>query len=165
MPADNYTWKDTVPSIVAGGFFLAQMIYGGFFLDHPRIDLIKYFGIGIFILSAFFGMGTIFIFKKKGGVKKGESFINTTKIVDTGIYSIVRHPQYSAFNCWATAAMLLFQDIIVILFGIPVIVLTYYDMMREDKVNIKKFGIKYEEYMKKVPRANFVWGIIKLILR
>jgi len=165
MPNEDFTWKDTVPSVLAGGFFIAQMIYGGFFLDHPRIDIIKYLGIFVFILSGIFGMAPVFIFKKKGGVEKGKSYVYTTKIVDTGLYSIVRHPQYSAFYLWAIGAILLFQDLIVTIFGIPVILLTYYDMMRADKVNIKKFGKTYEEYMKKVPRANFIYGMIKKIIR
>lgn len=49
--------------------------------------------------------------------------------------------------------------------GIAVIILTYYDMMREDKRNISKFGKTYKEYMKKVPRANFLYEILKAILR
>ena len=83
----------------------------------------------------------------------------------TGIYSIMRHPQYSAFFLWAIGAMLLFQNWVVVLLGLPVIVLTYLDMIREDKRNIEKFGKPYEEYMKKVPRANFVVGIVRLITK
>ena len=165
MPNEDFTWKDTVPSVLAGGFFIAQMIYGGFFLDHPRIDIIKYLGIFVFILSGIFGMAPVFIFPKEGGVKKGKSFVHTTKIVDKGIYSIVRHPQYSAFIFWAFAAMFLFQNLVVVFLGLPVIFLTYYDMMREDKKNIKKFGDAYKDYMKRVPRANFFFGLIRLIFK
>ena len=165
MPHEDFTWKDYVPSVAVGIFFLAQMIYGGFFLDHPRIDIIKYLGVGVFILSGIFGMAPVIIFPRKGGVEKGKSFVYTKKIVTTGIYSIIRHPQYSAFILWAIAAMLLFQDLIVIILGIPIILLTYLDMMREDKRLIKKFGKDYEDYMKRVPRANFILGLIYLAFR
>jgi protein-S-isoprenylcysteine O-methyltransferase Ste14 len=103
----------------------------------------------------------VFEFRKKGGVQKGQSYIHTTKVVDTGIYSIVRHPQYVTFMLWAFSGMLLFQHWIVILLGVPVIPLTYIDLIREDKTCIERFGDNYKAYMKKVPRANFLLGIIR----
>ena len=106
-----------------------------------------------------------FEFRKKGEVKKGKSYIHTTKLVDNGIYSIVRHPQYVTFMLWAIAGMLLFQHWIVILLGIPVILLTYIDLIRADKDSIKKFGDDYKQYMQKVPRANFIIGIIRHLRR
>lgn len=47
--------------------------------------------------------------------------------------------------------------------GIPVIPLTYFDLINADKNAIKKFGDNYRTYMKKVPRANFLLGFIKVI--
>ena len=82
-------------------------------------------------------------------------------VVDTGIYSIVRHPQYITFIFWAIAGMLLFQHWIVIILGIPVIPLTYIDLIKADKDGIKKFGNDYKEYMKRVPRVNFFLVIIR----
>jgi protein-S-isoprenylcysteine O-methyltransferase Ste14 len=102
-------------------------------------------------------------FRKKGGVSKGQSYIHTTKLVDTGIYSVVRHPQYVTFMMWAIAGMLLFQHWIIILLGVPVFPLTYIDLIKADKDAIEKFGDGYKAYMKKVPRANFMLGLLRLI--
>jgi protein-S-isoprenylcysteine O-methyltransferase Ste14 len=165
MPDKHFSWKDAIPSIIAGIFFIAQIFYGFFYANTTRNIIIAYLGIGCFLVSGVFGMAPVFVFPKKGGVEKGKSFIHTTKIVDTGIYAIVRHPQYSAFFLWTIGAMCLFQDSIVILLGVPVIFLTYIDMVREDRVNKIKFGKSYEEYMKKVPRANFILGIIRIARR
>jgi protein-S-isoprenylcysteine O-methyltransferase Ste14 len=41
----------------------------------------------------------------------------------------------------------------------------YISMFYADKLLIVKFGKDYEDYMKKVPRANFIWGIIKYLRR
>ena len=49
--------------------------------------------------------------------------------------------------------------------GIPVIPLTYIDLIKADKDAIEKFGDDYKQYMQKVPRANFLLGIIRLIKR
>jgi len=165
MSNRNFSWKDAAPSIIAFLFFISQIIYGFFYTENTRLEIVEYIGVVVFILSGLFGMAPVLAFPTKGGVKKGKSFIHTTKIVDTGIYSIMRHPQYSAFFLWAIGAMLLFQNWVVVLLGIPVIVLTYLDMIREDKRNIEKFGKPYKEYMKKVPRANFVVGIIRVLIK
>jgi protein-S-isoprenylcysteine O-methyltransferase Ste14 len=53
----------------------------------------------------------------------------------------------------------------VIILGIAIIPLTYIDLFKADKDGIKKFGDDYKEYMKKVPRANFLLGIILLLRR
>jgi protein-S-isoprenylcysteine O-methyltransferase Ste14 len=82
---------------------------------------------------------------------------------DTGIYSIVRHPQYVTFILWAIAGVLLFQHWIIVLLGIPIFPLIYIDLIRADKDAIEKFGDDYKAYMKKVPRANFLLGIIRLL--
>jgi protein-S-isoprenylcysteine O-methyltransferase Ste14 len=59
--------------------------------------------------------------------------------------------------------MFLFQHWITIAIGIPIIPLTYMDLINADKEGIKKFGEDYKEYIKRVPRANFLWGIFLLI--
>jgi len=163
MPDKNFSYKDALPSVIAGLFFIFQIIYGFFYAENLVNQIISYVGVGVFILSGVFGMAPVIVFPRKGGVRSGKSFVHTTKLVDTGIYSIIRHPQYSSFYLWAIAAMLLFQNIYVILLGIPVIILTYFDMMRADLKNIKKFGDSYKTYMKKVPRANFLLGLIRAL--
>jgi protein-S-isoprenylcysteine O-methyltransferase Ste14 len=43
--------------------------------------------------------------------------------------------------------------------------LTYIDLIRADKACAERFGDDYKAYMKKVPRANFLLGIIRLLQR
>jgi protein-S-isoprenylcysteine O-methyltransferase Ste14 len=158
---------DILPSTISTILFLSQIIIGIYLLSYiSQIKIVAYTGVGLYIFSGLiFGMLPTFEFRKKGGVEKGKSYIHTTKLVDTGIYSIVRHPQYITFILFAIAGMLLFQHWIVIFLGIPVIPLLYIDLVRADNQLIKKFGKDYEKYMKKVPRANFVLGLFRLLYR
>ncbi len=39
-------------------------------------------------------MAPIVMFPRHGGVPKGHRFVETTRLVDRGIYGVVRHPQY-----------------------------------------------------------------------
>jgi protein-S-isoprenylcysteine O-methyltransferase Ste14 len=152
-----------VPATLATSLFIAQIIVGIYLLSGvSQNEILAYTGIGLYCFSGLvFGLLPVFEFRKKGGVKKGQSYIHTTKLVDTGIYSVVRHPQYVTYIMWAFSGMLLFQHWIVILIGVPVIPLTYIDLIKADKACTERFGDDYKAYMKKVPRANFLLGIIR----
>ena len=167
MTKKSFSWIDVIPITFISLLFILQIIGGIYLLSVvSQIEIVAYVGVGLFVFSGWvFGMLPVIEFRKKGGVKKGKSYIQTTKLVDTGIYSIVRHPQFVTFILFAIAGMLLFQHWIVILLGIPIIPLTYIDLIRADKRLIEKFGDDYKQYMQKVPRANFVIGIIRHLRR
>ena len=163
MSERTFSWKDHVPATFSSILFISQIVVGIYLLSEiSQIDFLAYSGVGLYFFSGIiFGALPVFEFRKKGGVQKGQSYIHTTKLVDTGIYSVVRHPQYVTFILFAIAGMLLFQHWIIILLGVPVIPLTYIDLIRADKACVERFGDEYEAYMKKVPRANFLLGIIR----
>jgi protein-S-isoprenylcysteine O-methyltransferase Ste14 len=163
MSERTFSWKDYVPATFSSILFISQIVVGIYLLSEvSQIEVLAYGGVGLYVFSGMvFGALPVFEFRKKGGVQKGQSYIHTTKLVDTGIYSVVRHPQYVTFMMWAIAGMLLFQHWIIILLGIPILPLTYIDLIKADKDAIEKFGDDYKAYMKKVPRANFLLGIIR----
>jgi protein-S-isoprenylcysteine O-methyltransferase Ste14 len=163
MSERGFSWKDHVPVTFTTILFLSQIVVGVYLVSEvSQNEVLAYFGVGLYVFSGMIlGMLPVFEFRKKGGVREGQSYIHTTKLVDTGIYSVVRHPQYVTFIMWAISGMLLFQHWIVILLGVPIIPLTYIDLIKADKDAIEKFGDDYKAYMKKVPRANFLLGIIR----
>ena len=165
MTKKGFFWIDVLPITFTSLLMISQIIVGFYLLSYvSQIKILAYIGVGLYIFSGWiFGMLPIVEFRKKGGVKKGKNYIQTTKLVDTGIYSIIRHPQFTTWILWAIAGMLLFQHWIVILLGIPIIPLTYIDLLRADQRLIKKFGNDYKRYMQKVPRANFVLGILRYL--
>lgn len=163
----SFSWMDVIPITFTSLLIISQIIVGIYLLsDVSQNEILAYIGVGLYVFSGWiFGMLPVIEFRKKGRVKKGRSYIRTTKLVDTGIFSIVRHPQYTTWMLWAIAGMLLFQHWIIILLGIPIIPLTYVDLLRADKRLIGKFGDDYRQYMQKVPRANFIVGLIRLARR
>jgi len=163
MSKKSFSWIDLVPVTVVCILSVAQIIVGVYLLSSvSQIEVLAYVGAGLYVFSGLvFGWLPVIEFRRKGRVQRGRSYIHTTRLVDTGIYSVVRHPQYVTFMLWAVAGVLLFQHWIVVILGIPIIPLTYVDLTRADKDAIEKFGDDYKAYMKKVPRANFVLGIIR----
>ena len=166
-PEKRFSWIECIPVTFTSVLFISQIVIGIFLLSEvTQIEVFAYFGVGLYVFSGLiFGMLPVLEFHKKGGVSKGQSYIHTTRLVDTGIYSIVRHPQYVTVMMWAIAGMLLFQHWIIILLGVPIFPLTYIDLIKADKDAIEKFGDDYKAYMKKVPRANFMLGLLRLMQR
>ena len=165
MPKKSFSWMDFVPATLATILFISQIIVGCYLLSGvSQIEILAYAGVGLYVLSGLvFGLLPVFEFRKKGGVRNGKSYIHTTQLVDTGIYSIVRHPQYVTFMLWAIAGVLLFQHWIVVLLGVPIFPLTYIDLIKADKDAIEQFGDDYKRYMERVPRMNFLIGILRLL--
>ena len=163
MTKKSISWTTLVPATLASLLFISQIAVGIYLLsDVSQIQIIAYVGVVLYALSGVaFGVLPVMEFRKRGGVRSGKSYIHTTQLVDTGIFSVVRHPQYVTFILWAIAGMLLFQHWIIIMLGFPIVPLTYINLIRADENAIGKFGDDYKAYMRRVPRANFFLGIIR----
>jgi protein-S-isoprenylcysteine O-methyltransferase Ste14 len=108
-------------------------------------------------------MAPIIIFPRHGGVPKGSSFVNTTQLVTTGIYSIVRHPQYTGgILAIFLTTFLWYPHWLFAVFGVLGVVVIYLSCREEDQRLIKKFGDEYRIYMEKVPGMNFLSGLINI---
>ncbi len=108
-------------------------------------------------------MAPIIMFPRRGGVAKGKSFVNTTKLVDTGIYAVVRHPQYlGGILAVFLATLLLYPHWLFVVLGIPGVAILYLSTMAEEKRLIKRSGEDYKVYIKRVPRINLISGIARL---
>jgi len=109
-------------------------------------------------------MAPIVMFPRRGGVSKGKSFVSTTRLVDTGIYAIVRHPQYTGgvLSIFLTT-LLWYPHWLFGVLGVAGTVVVYLGCREEDKLLIKKFGDDYKGYMQRVPRMNFLLGSIRLL--
>ena len=111
-------------------------------------------------------MAPIVMFPRRGGVPKGKSFVSTTRLVDTGIYTIVRHPQYTGgVLAIFLTTLLWYPHWLFGVLGVIGTVVIYLSCREEDKYLIEKFGDDYKDYMQKVPRMNFLLGVIWLLRR
>ena len=108
-------------------------------------------------------MAPIVMFPRRGGVPKGKSFVHTSRLVDTGIYAVVRHPQYlGGILSIFIATLLFYPHLLFVILGIPGAAILYWSTKEEEKRLIERFGNQYRSYMQRVPRMNLVLGIIRL---
>ena len=125
-----------------------------FLLPTGRIGWLIRAGWVLFALSAVLGWLPILTFRRHGRVAKGKSYIHTTQLVTSGLYRIVRHPQYLASDFLAVAVMCITQHWGAYLAGAMAIAINHITMIKADRDLVEKFGASYREYMHEVPRWN-----------
>jgi len=121
-------------------------------------------GLVVWVFGMVLVMAPIIMFPRRGGVSKGKSFVHTTQLVDTGIYAIVRHPQYiGGIYALFLTTFLWYPHWLFGVLGVIGTTVIYLSCREEDKLLVEKFGNDYTEYAKRVPGMNFVVGIIRLL--
>jgi protein-S-isoprenylcysteine O-methyltransferase Ste14 len=102
--------------------------------------------IPFFIAGAWFGVkGVIYTSLKVAETHRAE------RIVTTGVYSIVRHPQYFGGLLAHIGFSFLFSGMYSLLVTPLVIAVVYIISWKEEKELIKEFGQEYEDYKSGVP--------------
>ena len=109
-------------------------------------------------------MAPIIMFPRRGRVPKKKSFVDTTVLVDSGIYGIVRHPQYlgGIISIFITC-ILWYPHWLFAVLGVIGLLLTYLSAREEDKRLVNKFGTTYVAYMSRVPRMNIFLGLMRVL--
>lgn len=162
--ARSMSWKDWLLSCIYGGFIVVQIVITLFNYNHLGLDFIANAGWLVLTVSGVFGWMPIYTLRKKGGVPEGKSYIHTRVLVDSGIYAVIRHPQFLAGILMSLAFVLISQHWLNAFLFVPVVAGFYIDSVRADKGLIEKFGDDYIRYMKGVSGLNPLVGIIKMIV-
>jgi protein-S-isoprenylcysteine O-methyltransferase Ste14 len=161
----SYSWKRDPLFWAYSVLMFLPIIMVFVFYNYYMLDFLVYAGWVLLMFSVII----IFLaggeFRKKGGAPKGKSIVRTTVLVDSGVYAVVRHPQYLGFILFVLALVLMSQHWLSVFSGVVGSALFYRDVLREEQMSVKKFGDDYKRYMQKVPRMNFVAGVIRLLQR
>jgi len=110
----------------------------------PLLNLI--ISILFITLGAWFGIKGV----KQTTLKVAETH-RTEKIVTTGVYSIVRHPQYFGGLLAHVGVSFLLSAGYSLLVTPLIVVLVYLVSKKEEEELIREFGKEYKNYTKKVP--------------
>ena len=133
--------EDILASSSLHSILLVAQYYPGIFrLQNAWAKSAALDRMGHLVISVVFGFAPMFIFRKRGGVAKGNSYVKTTQLVDSSLYAIVRHPQYVAGMLFSLAMMFLAQYWVIFLMGAVSMTLFYIDTQAADQEGIEKFG-------------------------
>ena len=144
---------------------IAQMILAFFVFTDPKIQVLMLIGWAIWALATIFAILPIFTLRTRGRVPEGKSYMETTALVDTGIYAVVRHPQGGTAGILLNLALpLIGQHWLLVILATAGMTLLYIDTFKADQACIEKFGQEYVRYMERVPRVNFLAGLLRLLV-
>lgn len=130
--------------------------------DNDKLPILDYIGAVILPIAAVLWIVAAFTLQRKGKVPVGKSYMYTTVVVNSGIYGVIRHPQFLAFILYSTGFIFISQIWLVGFFGVSSVVFIYLGIKEQEHYLIKKFGENYERYMKRVPRINIFLGFIRI---
>jgi protein-S-isoprenylcysteine O-methyltransferase Ste14 len=126
-------------------FILALMNYKVWFKNpFSPLQLISW---ALLIISLYAVIAGYLLLKKKG--KPTANFENTSLLVTTGIYGLIRHPLYLSVFLLGTGVMLKNPEPVQLILGTVNLVAVYITSRIEENEMITKFGEKYRQYMNK----------------
>ena len=157
-------WQGAVVFLLLAQIIVG-VIYGTLFGPYLGLQILRYVGWIVLVVGVPFFFSPAIYFPKKGRPQEGKGVMDTTVVVDSGTYGIVRHPQILGCILLMAASILISQHWLSAIVGVPIIIWSYIEVPKEEKGLIIKFGEDYKRYMQKVPRMNFLLGIIRLLRR
>jgi len=120
-------------------------------------------GVFVLLLAAVFIFWPFYLLAKHGKPKDGQTYMQAGIIVDRSLYAITRHPQYLGYSFLACGFALLSQHWVAVLLAAVGATFFYLQAMREERYCLARFGEPYEQYLRRVPRFNFILGIVRLL--
>jgi protein-S-isoprenylcysteine O-methyltransferase Ste14 len=165
-------WKSLLhglhPHLLAwiwSALLIVEVILAFFVFREPKYPVLNVVGWILWALGTVFAIVPIFALRSRGRVPEGKSYMETTALVDSGLYAIVRHPQGGTAGILLTPALALIgQHWLLGVLAVVGMALIYIDTFRADEACVEKFGEEYVQYMQRVPRVNFVAGLWRLLV-
>jgi len=159
----NILWNTLITVLGIACFPANPLVLSGVLEVNSHLGLVILGGV-IWAFGMALVMAPIIMFPRHGGVPRGKSFVNTTQLVDSGIYSLVRHPQYTGgvYSIFITT-LLWYPHWLFLLLGVLGTAVIYMSCREEDQRLIQQFGDQYLDYMKRVPRMNIFLGIKRVV--
>jgi len=169
------TWKDFIGFLLWGvlcflpGFAKqTNLEILGFFAQLPSIEfppIAIYISIALFIAMILLAVIHYYLNSKKGGCGSED---HTVILLKNSLYRVVRHPGVLSWMFAFIAITVAISNympftILSVLGNIVLVVFNYWGCLIEEKeLNLKKWGDEYRQYMKEVPRWNFIKGLWNL---
>jgi protein-S-isoprenylcysteine O-methyltransferase Ste14 len=142
------------------GIYFSLIVLGDMLWKSGNILPLRYVGYISFIPGAIFVVFAFISLKHRG--KPTSGWEPTTKLVEAGIFRIVRHPLYLGSAFFTVGMILVIQSVPSTLLGCIAIFCFWMASKGEDKFNVQKFGDAYREYMERIPLWNFLAGLYRL---
>ncbi|MCH7762231.1 MAG: isoprenylcysteine carboxylmethyltransferase family protein [Candidatus Marinimicrobia bacterium] len=126
-------------------------------VSFPKMDINPIFRIA---LVSMFTIDAVYLFF--GSLYYLKPLERGKKLVKSGPFKYIRHPLYSLFIYSFTALIALwFKSWFLLLTVVPLSLIWSRLVQKEEKYMLKKFGIKYRNYMEKTGQFLPSWKVLK----
>jgi protein-S-isoprenylcysteine O-methyltransferase Ste14 len=133
----------------AVGIMISLIILSWTIWKRGDIAPLSYMGYVLYVPAILLTISTFIALKRKG--KPTSGWEHTTVLIDSGVFGLVRHPLYLGGALLTLGTILIAQSAPVIISGIAGLFCYWTASKKEELYNIRKFGDKYQDYLKKVP--------------
>jgi protein-S-isoprenylcysteine O-methyltransferase Ste14 len=133
------------------------------FLDRGPSRLVRAVGIGALLLSVCFMFPPFVLLKRYGRPRRGRPYFCATTVVDRGVYRIVRHPQYVGYVLLVSGFAALSQHPVSATLAVLSACAFCLQALEEEKFCQAQFGESYRDYVRRVPRFNFLVGLVRYL--
>ena len=147
-----------VAAVLAGAVLVTQFI-----LERGGNPYVRAAGIASLLLSPIFIFPPFLLLMRHGRSPRGKPYYCTTAVVDRGVYSIVRHPQYVGYVLLTLGFAALSQHPLTSILAVCSAGAFYVQSLQEEAFHRKRPGQGYSEYMRRVPRFNFLAGLFRYL--
>lgn len=107
----------------------------------------------------------LLLLARRGKALRGGGVTQTTVVVRSGLYAVIRHPLYLGWMLVFIALMLFAQHWLVVLVALTGMACVYLISLQEEQRMLVRFGEEYARYMRAVPRVNPVAGVVRMVRR
>jgi len=140
-----------------GSFLTIFILSHGRVLEQLNILPMRIVGLVILAIGVSFVISAFTALKRKGKPETG--WENTTVMISSDIFRVVRHPLYLGTAVSATGAAFIYQSIPSTILGVVSVFCCWMASKKEDEFNTEKFGQGYKEYAEKIPMWNAFKGL------
>lgn len=137
--------------LLAGAAFLVVIVAGE---TLPTVDLVVLRATGVVLLVASLGLWIPpFVLLSRHGEPAPESgFTHTRRVVTSGLYGWVRHPQYLGYCLLVLGFVLTGLNAVSVCAGVAAVTCFYLAARSEERYLLRHLGAEYADYMSRVPR-------------
>ncbi len=122
-------------------------------------------GLLTLLLAVCFIFIPFFSLKKDGAPRQGDTYMQSTRVVTNGIYSIVRHPMYLGYMFLTVGFTFLTIHWITIVFAVVAFFFYNRQINLEEMELQERFGQTYRDYCLMTPKLNFLFGLGRIIFK
>ena len=147
---------------ILGGALLVVEYALLWFVEKPVVNVVlDYVAVALWFAGVILIFVPIFDLRGKGKVPLKKGNVKKRKLVNTGIYAVVRHPQYLGWTLMYAALVFFNPNWIIAIVGFAGMVCVYEISRWEDVRLVEKFGGTYEDYIDNVPAMNLPVGLVR----